>query len=286
MTARTMASRMMVLLMAQCAWFSAYGISVLQAEPTVFFRGKELSFRHYVYGEVIAATPMYGSINLGYAHGIQIEQRIGVLRRSEGNLIPIGVLRITRLRAGDALGEYEGAMEPHREDIAIIAARDLNLWHSRSRADQLVNQSLLDRSPAGYDTGDLSLSLLKEVGADDELVNRRPKPLHVNLNEYASRRLKPTVSVIRGAFRPGNGLLDGAANSLSARDRELAPDQPTLDLESALARYVTTSPTGKLILSPASLRALAETRPGVQDLDIIQEDVDRENRRVHQSLKP
>lgn len=257
-----------------------------QAEPTVFFRGKHLTFRHYVYGEVTASARRAGTINLGYAHGIQLDQEVGVLRRSGGNLVPIGSLRLTRVRPGEAFGEYEGGFSLKREDLVIVAARELNLWQGRSRSHQLVIDTLLSKSHRGYDTGDISPALLNELGRDDALIANKQPPLHVNADLYSTRRPKFTVSVIRGAFRPATGKDDGAANTLSAKDRELSPDAPTLNLETALARFVSTSAAGKLSVDDESLQLLSQDQPGVIDLEDVLADLNRANVRVHGLIRP
>lgn|GEM_PF-6260543 len=261
-------------------------IAPVQAEPTVFFRGKQLTFRHYVYGEVTASASRAGTINLGYAHGFQLDQEVGVLRRSGGNLIPIGSLRLTRVRPGEAFGEYEGEFSLKREDIVIAAARELNLWQGRSRSDRLVIESLISQNGRGYDTGDVSPALLKEVGRDDDLIAKKPLPLHVNADIYSTRRPKVSVSVIRGAFRTASGAEDGAVSSLSAIDRELSPDTPTLSLETALARFVTASASGKLAVDDESLQLLAKDLPGVIDLEDVLADLNRANVRVHGLIRP
>ena len=256
------------------------------AEPTVFFRGKQLTYRHYVYGEVTAATGRAGTINLGYAHGLQQEQEVGVLRPLGTQLLPIGVLRLTSVRPGDAFGEFEGEFPIHRGDIMIVSARDLNLWRGMSRSDQLVIDSMLNRNRTGYDTGDVSPTLLNELGRDDGLISKKRPPLHGNLDLHFSPRPKFTPAELRGAFRLASGDDDGAANGLSAKDRELSIDKPTLALETSLAGYVATSGLAQFDADNQSVRSLADDLSGVFNLDESRANLNRANARVHALLQP
>ena len=258
----------------------------IQAEPTVFFRGKQLTFRHFVYGEVTAASGRVGTINMGYAHGLYEAQAVGVLRRSHGNLLPVGVLRLTKVRPGDAFGEFEGEFSIRRDDIVIVSARELNVWRGRPRSSQLVIDTLLNRSPRGYDTGDVSPALLDEVGRDDGLIANKQASFRVNSDLHATQRPKTTVAIVRGAFRPASGDEDGAANSLSAKDRELSPDQPTLALESGLARFATSSATGRVAIDDQSARLLGQDLAGIVDLSEVRTKLNRANTRVHTVLQP
>lgn len=257
-----------------------------QAEPTVYFRGKHLSYRHYVYGEVTSSARRAGTINLGYAHGLQAGQEVGVLRRREGMLIPVGVLRLVQVRPGESFGEYEGAFQLRREDLVIVSARELNLWQGGTRSDQLVMQSLLSKTGNGYDSGDVSPALLHEVGRDDDLVAKKPAVLHVNADTYSTQ--KPTVrkAEIRGAFRPASSVEEGLANMLSLEDRQLSPDQSTLDLETALSRFVSSNTAGQLEFSPQTLRLLASDQSGVSDLESVRAHVDGANARIHTLIRP
>ncbi len=158
------------------------------ADPTVYFRGKKLTLRHYVYGEVTSATRMIGSVNLGYAHGLEDDQEIGVIRSIEGQYVPIGVLRMNSVQAGESRGIYEGELPLRNTDLVIIAARKLNLWTGRTRIDQTVIRTMISDRTRGYDTGSVSPRLVRELGKDDDLIHRLPLALHVNLDEFDSRR--------------------------------------------------------------------------------------------------
>ena len=258
----------------------------VSAEPTVFFRGKQLTYRHFVYGEVSSAASRSGTINLGYAHGLKPGQDVGVLRRSEGRLIPIGVLRLVDVRPGDAYGKFESEFTLKRDDLIIVSARELDLWRGRSRADQLVMLSLLSRNGKGYDTGDVTPALLNEVGRDDDLIIYRPPVLHVNAEAYSM--LSPAVrnTVIRGAFRPATDNEDGTLSPLSYEDQQLSPDLPTLDLETAYARFVLSNASGKTDIDTKQLRKLASELPGLVDPEEVRADLDRANTQIRNLLRP
>ena len=258
----------------------------LQAEPTVYFRGKHLSYRHFVYGEVSASANRAGTINLGYAHGLQQDQEVGVLRRSEGKLIPIGVLRLVEVRPGDSFGVYEGQFSLKREDLVIVSARKLNLWQGRSRSDQLVMQSLLSRNGKGYDTGDVTPALLNEVGRDDGLIVRRPPELHVNAEAYSMRSPQVRNKVVGGAFRPASSDEDGSANMLSLEDRQLSPDKPTLDLETALSQFVSSNAAGKLDMETNGLRLMSSELPGLVDPEEVRAYLNGANARIRTLIRP
>ncbi len=259
----------------------------VQADPTVYFSGKHLSYRHFVYGDVSSAASRAGTINMGYAHGLQAGQDVGVLRRSEGKLIPIGVLHLVDVRSGDSFGQYDGEFSLQRDDLVIVSARELNLWEGRSRSDQLVTRSLLSRNGKGYDSGDVSPTLLNEVGRDDDYIVHKPPALHVNTDLYAKQRPAFHAAVVRGAFRPASKDEDGVENQLSLEDRERSPDKPTLDLETALARFVTNNAAGALDISPISLRQLAKDRIDlVGNQDDLKTDLDQANARIRMLIRP
>ena len=258
----------------------------LQAEPTVFLRGKRLTYRHFVYGEVSSSAQRAGTINLGYAHGLQLGQEVGVLRRSEGKLLPIGVLRLVKVRPSESFGEYEGEFHLQREDMVIVSARDLNLWQGSSRSDQMVIKSLLSRSGKGYDTGDVTPAILNEVGRDDDLSAKKPPVLHVNADAYSMQSPQTHITVNRGAFRPASSDEDGAANMLSLEDRRLSPDQSTLDLETALSRFVSTNAAGKVDVDLGSLQMLASDRSGLVDPEEVRADLEDANARIRNLIRP
>lgn len=257
----------------------------LQAEPAVFFRGKDLTYRHYVYGEVTSCATTAGTVNLGFAHGIQEGQMVGVLRRIGGNLLPVGLMKLTEVRPGESFGQYEGVFSLKRDDIVVMAARDLNLWKGGTRSDQLAIKTILSQRNNGYDTADVSPQLLNEVGRDDNLIDRPFPPLHVNVDVYSSRKPIVQTTEVRGAFRLATGDLDGAVNTLSKADRELSPDSATLSLESGLARCVALSTESKLPIDDNSLRMLAAGLPGVIDLDEVTADVNRANARIRKLIR-
>ncbi len=256
------------------------------AEPTVFFRGKQITYRHFVYGEVSSAATRSGTINLGYAHGLRPGQDVGVLRRSDGRLIPIGVLRLIEVRPGDAYGKFDGIFTLKRDDLIIVSARELDLWQGRSRSDQLVMQSLLSRNGKGYDTGDVTPALLNEVGRDDDLIVYRPPVLHVNAEAHSM--LSPAVrnTVIRGAFRPASLNEDSTVSPLSYEDQQLSPDSPTLDLETAFSRFVLSNASEKTDINVQQLRMLASELPGLVDPDDVNADIDRANIQIRNLLRP
>lgn len=258
----------------------------VSAEPTVFFRGKQITYRHFVYGEVSSSAGRSGTINLGYAHGMKPGQDVGVLRRSEGRLVPIGVLRLVEVRPGDAYGKFDSSFSLKREDLIIVSARELDLWRGRSRSDQLVIQSLLSRNGKGYDTGDVTPALLNEVGRDDDLIIYRPPVLHVNAEAYSM--LNPAVrnTVIRGAFRPASRSEDGTLSPLSYEDQQLSPDAPTLDLETAFSRFVLSNGAGETDLNIKQLRMLASELPGLVDPEEVRVDLDRSNAQIRNLLQP
>ncbi len=258
----------------------------VQAEPTVYFHGKHLSYRHFVYGEVGSSARRAGTINLGYAHGLQAEQEVGVLRRSEGKLVPIGVLRLVKVQPGESFGEFEGEFSLKREDLVIVSARELNLWEGRSRSDQLVTRSLLSRNGKGYDSGDVSPTLLNEVGRDDGYIDHKPLALHANTDLYDRQRVAVRPTVVRGAFRPASGDEDGAENQLSLEDREQSPDRSTLALETALAQFVSSNTAGMLDVTPSSLRALGQYRPELTNQDELKIDLQKANARIRTLIRP
>lgn len=257
-----------------------------RAEPTVYFRGKHLSSRHFVYGEVTSSARRAGTINLGYAHGLQAGQEVGVLRRREGMLIPVGILRLVEVRPGNAFGEYEGAFQLRREDMVIVSARVLNLWQGGTRSDQLVMKTLLSKTGNRYDSGDVNPALLVEVGRDDGLVAKRPPELHVNADIHSTHQSITRKAETRGAFRPASSVEDGLTNMLSLEDRELSPDQSTLDLETALSRFVSSSAADKLEISPESLRLLASEQSGESDLESVRAHIDGANARIRRLIRP
>ena len=258
----------------------------VQAEPTVYFRGKHLSYRHYVYGEVSSSASRAGTINLGFAHGLQPEQEVGVLRRSEGKLVPIGVLRLVKVQPGESFGVFEGEFSLKREDMVIVSARELNLWEGRSRSEQLVTRSLLSRNGKGYDSGDISPTLLNEVGRDDGFVAHKPPVMHVNADLYSTQRPAARATEVRGAFRPASGDEDGAENQLSLEDREQSPDRTTLALETALAQFVSSNTAGMLDITPASLRSLNRDRPELINQDEMKMDLQNANARIRTLIRP
>lgn len=270
-------------LMASVACLSL--VAALQAEPAVFFRDKKLTYRHFVYGEVTSCATTAGTVNLGYAHGIQEEQVVGVLRRSGGKLQPVGVMKLTDIKAGQSFGIYEGAFTLKPDDIVVMAARSLNLWKGGTRSNQLAIQTILMRDPQGYDTADVSPELLDEVGRDDSLIAGKPPLLHVNADVYSVQQPFVRPVVIRGAFRLATGDLDGPLNTLSKEDRDLSPNYATLSLQSELARFVASSREGKLAADDNSLRTLAAELPGVVDLETVTAEVSRANLRVGKLLK-
>lgn len=260
-------------------------VGAIQAEPAVFFRNKKLTYRHFVYGEVSSCATTAGTVNLGYAHGIQDGQLVGVLRRSGGNLLPVGVMKLTDVRAGQSFGTYEGSFTLKPDDIVVVAARNLNLWKGGARTDQLATKAILMRGDQGYDTADVSPELLDEVGRDDGLIAGKSPPLHVNVDVYSARRPFVRPFVMRGAFRLATGDLDGPLNTLSKEDRDLCPNEATLSLQSALARFVASSRDGKLATDENSLRTLAAELPGVVDLETVTAEVNRANLQIGKLLK-
>jgi hypothetical protein len=258
----------------------------VSAEPTVFLRGKQITYRHFVYGEVSSSAGRSGTINLGYAHGLRPGQDVGVLRRSEGRLIPLGVLRLVDVRPGDAYGDFEGRFALKRDDLIIVSARELDLWRGRSRSDQMVMQSLLSRNGKGYDTGDVTPALLNEVGRDDDLIVYRPPVLHVNAEAYSMRSPAVRNTVVRGAFRPATTNEDGTLSPLSYEDQQLSPDSPTLDLETAFAKFVLSNASGKTDIEIKQLRTLASELPGLVDPEEVKADLDRANTQIRNLLRP
>jgi hypothetical protein len=258
----------------------------VQAEPVVYFRGKQLSYRHYVYGEVSSSARRAGTINLGYAHGLEPEQELGVLRRNEGKLVPIGVLRLVKVQPGESFGVYEGEFSLKREDLVIVSARELNVWEGRTRSDHLVNRSLLSRNGKGYDTGDVSPTLLNEVGRDDGYIVHKPQMMHVNTDLYATQRPVVLAPVVRGAFRPASGDEDGAEHQLSVEDREQSPDRSTLALETALAQFVSSNKAGMLDITPQGLRSLGQERSELANQDDVKIDLQKANARIRTLIRP
>ena len=257
----------------------------VQAEPTIHFRGKQLTSRHFVYGEVTASAQRSGTINLGYAHGVQEGQQVGVLRRRSGQMIPIGVLRLVAVRPGDAFGMYEGEFRLQRDDMIIVSARDLNVWQGRSRSNQLVVDSLLSKDQRGYDSGAISPALLDEVGRDDDLIARRPPPLHVNADAYSMLRPQVRDRIARGAFQLASSD-EGSEHPLSDEDRRLSTDKPTLDLETAFARFVISNSSGRVNVDYESLRLLAKDLPRFVDPEDVRVDLDLANSRVRAIIQP
>lgn len=260
-------------------------VGTLQAEPAVFFRDKKLTYRHFVYGEVTSCATTAGTVNLGYAHGIQEGQVVGILRRSGGSLLPVGVMRLTDIKAGQSFGTYEGAFTLKPDDIVIVAAKNLNLWKGGTRSDQLAVKTILMRSDLGYDTGDVPPELLDEVGRDDSLIAGKSPPLHVNVDVYSAQRPFVRPFVMRGAFRLATGDQDGPLNTLSKEDRDLCPNDATLSLQSGLALFVASSREGKLGANDDSLRKLAAELPGVVDLETVTAEVNQANLQIGKLLK-
>lgn len=258
--------------------------SSVQAEPTVYFRGKKLTFRHYIYGEVTSATRTIGTVNLGYAHGLDDDQEIGVVRRFEGQLVPIGILRLNSVEAGGSRGTYEGELPLKRSDLVIVAARRLNLWAGRSRMDQMVIRTMISDRTRGYDTGSVSPRLARELGKDDDLIHRLPLNLHVNLNEFDTRRPVIETPIIRGAFAPSAST--ETANAASEEDRILADDRPTLDLEQALVRFVRSNSAGEVNLTEVEAAQLAALIPGKVDVDQLRSRLKLANTRIRNLLAP
>jgi hypothetical protein len=258
--------------------------SAAPADHVVFFRGKKLTQRHYVYGEVTSATRTIGTVNLGYAHGLNDDQEIGVVRRFEGQLIPIGILRMTSVKAGESNGLYEGELPIRKSDMVIAAARTLNLWSGRSRMDQMVVRTMISDRTRGYDTGAVSPRLVREVGKDDDEIHRLPLSLHINQTVFDTQRPVVTTPIIRGAFAPAAST--ESANAASEEDRILADDKPTLDLEQALVRFVRSNAARQVNLSTAGARELAVTIPGEINLDEMQERLTLANERIRGLLLP
>jgi hypothetical protein len=202
-------------------------------------------------------------------------------------LIPIGVLRLTAVRPGDSYGEFDGELPIKRDDLVIVSARELNVWHGRSRSDQLVIDTLTKRNGRGYDTGEVSKALLNELGRDDRLVDRKPPALHdpsdVVLNV---ERQKFTAAEVRGTFRPAGSEDIGVPGLLSADDRVLSPDKPTLDLENALARFVNSNSAGKVDADYTALQTLAAELPGLVDPEELRIDIDLANTRIRKLIQP
>lgn len=255
------------------------------ADPTVYFRGKKLTLRHYVYGEVTSATRMVGSVNLGYAHGLEDDQEIGVIRSFEGQYVPIGVLRMNSVRAGESRGIYEGELPLRNTDLVIIAARKLNLWSGRTRIDQTVTRTMLSDRTRGYDTGSVSPRLVRELGKDDDLIHRLPLALHVNLDEFDSRRPVLEAPIIRGAFIPSSTSTE-KANTTSEEDRILAADEPTLNLEESLVRFVRSNSQGEVSLSAIEMEQLAASLPVQTDPDQLRSRLNTANLRIRNLLAP
>ncbi len=265
--------------------FCALCIAPAAAEPKLHFRGKQLTARHFVYGVVNASARKAGTINLGYAHGIQLGQEVGVLRRHNGQLIPIGALRLSEVRPSDSFGEYEGDFQIQRDDIVIVSARELDLWNGQSRSRQLVIKSLLSRDNQGYDTGEVSPALLREVGQDNDFISDQTPPLHVNSEAYAMRNTRVRDTVVRGAFRLALSV-EGAGKLLSAEDKRMSLDKPTLDMESALAQFVVTNKGGNIDVDDEGLRLLAEQLPALTDPDDIRADIELANTRIRTLIHP
>jgi hypothetical protein len=258
----------------------------VHAEPTVFFRGKHLTYRHYVYGQVTSSSRRAGTINLGYAHGLQPGQDVGVVRRSSGQLIPLGVLRLVEVRPEDSYGELQGDFRLQADDLVIMSARNLDLWQGRTRSNQLVIQSILSRNGRSYDSGAVSSAILNEVGRDDDLIQHRIPSLHVNRYVYDMQRPVQRSVVLRGAFRPASSEEDGVANLLSEEDREKSLDKSTLDLETALSRFVSANAAGKVDAPSTALRLLAEERTDLMGLDEVRLDLEAANAQIRSLLRP
>ncbi len=260
-------------------------VASVQAEPAVFFRGKQLTHRHLVYGAVTSCAIRAGTINLGYAHGLQQDQMVGVLRRSGGNLFPVGLMKLTEVRSGESFGTYEGAFSLEQDDIVIVSAKQLNLWRGGTRSRQLVIKSILFRGERGYDTGDVSPGLLNEVGRDDDLISHKSPPLHVNADVYSTQRPFVHQVEVRGAFRLATGDQDGFVNSLSKEDRELASNSAVRSLETGLAKFVASSADGKLTVEDETLRDMVRQLPGDVDLDDVTAEIQRANARVYAQIR-
>lgn len=273
---------MRLLLLAVCC-AGILGTDV-HAEPLVFFRNKKLTLRHYVYGEVTSSTQTIGTINLGYGHGLSDDQELPVIRRYGGQLIPVGILRVTSLKAGEANGHFEGELPLQKSDIVLIAARKLDLWSGRSRTDQLVLRTLISDRTRGYDTGNVSPRLAQEVGRDDDQIGRLPLDVHVNQIEYDLRRPVVSNPIVRGAFAPSASA--EVANAASEEDRILAEDKPTLDLEHALVRFVRANAAGAILLSETGAVDLARTLPGEVNIDQMQSRLKLINLQIRNLLSP
>lgn len=259
--------------------------SSVPAEPMLHFRGKHLTLRHFVYGIVNSSFQRAVTINLGYAHGIQLGQEVGLLRRHNGQVVPIGVLRVSEVRPGDSFGEYEGDFQIQRDDIVIVSARQLDLWNGQSRSDQLVIKSLLSRNNRGYDTGAVSPSLLQEVGEDNDFISDKPPLLHVNAEADAMRHTRVRDTVVRGAFHLALRV-EGAGKLLSEEDKRMSRDKPMLDMEMALARFAETNKDGKIAVDNETLRILSEQMPAFTDPDDVRAHVERANTRIRTLIHP
>lgn len=272
----------LLLLMVCCVGLLA---GPTQAEPTVYFRGKKLTLRHFVYGEVTTATRMIGSVNLGYAHGLDTDQEIGVIRSVEGQYIPIGILRMNTVNAGDSRGVYEGELPLRNTDLVIIAARKLDLWTGRTRMDQTVARTLISDRTRGYDTGSVNPRLLRELGKDDDQIHRLPLSMHVNLDLFDSRRPVLESPIIRGAFVPSSTSTE-KANTTSEEDRILASDAPTLNLEESLVRFVRANTLGQVSLSDLEMEQLAASLPEQTDPARLRSRLNVANLRIRNLLAP
>lgn len=276
-------SRMFLMLLGMTLCLS----TVVTGQDHLHFRGKLLTFRHYVYGKFNSAAGRSGTVNLGYAHGVMIGQELAVLRPAEGKLLPMGVLRLTDVRAGDAYGRFESDYTLDTEDLVLVSARDLNLWRGRSRIDQVTLDTLYIRSSQrGYDTGSLSPELMKELGHDDDLMNRRVIARNINaINPLPDQPIVKIDRTVRGAFRPANSI-EGLDLFLSPRDKELARDQPTLNLETGLARFVLSNAAGRVEVSPEVLQSLARHLSEDAKTEDVQQILDDNNGRIRHLIQP
>lgn len=264
-------------------WLSASAAG----EEQIYFRGKALTQRHFVYGKFDSTSGNSGTINLGYAHGVQVGQELAVLRPAAGNLIPLGVLRLDEVRAGEAYGRFEADHRLASEDLVLVAARELNLWRGRSRIEQVALDTLyLRAAQRGYDTGALTPALMKELGRDDDLLEGRKTKRNINAVDQLPDRPFVTVDrIVRGAFRPANSL-EGVELFLSPKDRELAKDEPTLKLQLALAKFVFSNAAGQLEIDEDSLQRLADELPGNATPRDASQVINDHNKRIRHLIQP
>lgn len=258
--------------------------TTVQADPLVYFRNKQLTVRHFVYGEVLSATRTIGTVNLGYAHGLSEGQEISVIRRLDGELIPVGILRMDKVRAGASLGSFEGELPIQKSDIVLIAARRLDLWSGRTRMDQMAMRTLISDRTRGYDTGTVSLDLVKEVGHDDDQIGRLPLNIYVNPADFDRLKKASATPTLRGAFVPA--VTTESAHRASEEDRILAPDQPARDLDNALVRFVRSNLLNTVNVSEEGLNQLASQMSERIDPDDIRNRLQQSNLRIRKLLEP